>query len=101
MRSGGPLEPGLLMNDYSRHKLTSWMTRWANLLVWLSGLSCALSAPIPVIYSTDLMHPHDDPDDHFDLACLYAMPEADLRAVILDNGASQAQRPGFKPVWQL
>ena len=42
-------------------------------------LACSLAAaPIPVIYSTDLMHPHVDPDDHFDLACLYAMPEADL-----------------------
>ncbi len=61
----------------------------------------AAPAPSPVIYSTDLMHPHDDPDDHFDLACLFALPEVDLRAVILDNGASQAERPGFKPVWQL
>ena len=56
---------------------------------------------IPVIYSTDLMHPHEDPDDHFDLACLYAMPEADLRAVILDNRASPIQLPGFRPVRQL
>ncbi len=56
---------------------------------------------IPVIYSTDMMHPHEDPDDHFDLACLYALPEADLRAVILDNRASPIQLPGFKPVWQL
>lgn len=56
---------------------------------------------VPVIYSSDLMHPHDDPDDHFDLACLYAMPEADVRAIILDNGGTQAQRPGLKPVWQL
>ena len=55
----------------------------------------------PVIYSTDLLHPHEDPDDHFDLACLYAMPEVDLRAVILDNGAAQAQRPGTVPVRQL
>ena len=47
------------------------------------------------------MHPHEDPDDHFDLACLFAMPEADLRAVILDNRASPIQLPGFKPVWQL
>jgi hypothetical protein len=56
---------------------------------------------VPVIYSTDLLHPHDDPDDHFDLACLYAMPEADLRAIILDQGDRQANRPGFRPVWQL
>jgi len=63
----------------------------------------ALASPrrVPVIYSSDLMHPHDDPDDHFDLACLYALPEADVRAIILDNGGTQAQRPGLKPVWQL
>lgn len=69
---------------------------------FVAWLVCAQAAsPVPVIYSTDLLHPHDDPDDHFDLACLYAMPEADLRAIVLDQGASQAQRPGFKPVWQL
>ena len=66
-----------------------------------SGAARSSSARVPVIYSTDLLHPHDDPDDHFDLACLYAMPEVDLRAIILDNGESQGQRPGFKPVWQL
>ncbi len=65
------------------------------------GAARSSSARVPVIYSTDLLHPHDDPDDHFDLACLYAMPEADLRAIILDNGESQRLRPGFKPVWQL
>lgn len=59
------------------------------------------AAPVPVIYSSDLFHPHDDPDDHFDLACLYSLPEADLRAVILDQGARQAKSPGLKPVWQL
>lgn len=69
--------------------------------LWWVAISHALAAPVPVIYSTDLMHPHDDPDDHFDLACLYAMPEADVRAIILDQGDRQAQRPGFKPVWQL
>ena len=67
-----------------------------------AGAEAASSGPrVPVIYSTDLLHPHDDPDDHFDLACLYAIPEADLRAIILDNGRGQAERPGFKPVWQL
>ena len=54
-----------------------------------------------MVYSTDLLHPHEDPDDHFDLACMFAMPEVDLRAVILDNLESQADRPGYKPVWQL
>lgn len=67
---------------------------------WTVVLACA-SQRIPVIYSTDLMHPHDDPDDHFDLACLYAIPNADLRAIVLDQGDRQSARPGYKPVWQM
>jgi hypothetical protein len=47
------------------------------------------------------MHPHVDPDDHFDLACLCAMPEADVRAIVLDQGERQSSCPGLKPVWQL
>ncbi len=56
---------------------------------------------VPVIYCTDLFHPHDDPDDHFDIATLYAMPELDLKAIILDQGAKQHERPGSIPVSQL
>jgi hypothetical protein len=72
-------------------------------VVWLAMLIAGslAAAPIPVIYSTDLLHPHDDPDDHFDLACLHAMPEAEVRAIILDQGDRQAKRPGFTPVWQM
>jgi hypothetical protein len=58
-------------------------------------------AQVPVIYCTDLLHPHDDPDDHFDIACLFAMREVDIQAVILDQGAKQEQRPGRIPVVQL
>lgn len=56
---------------------------------------------VPVIYCTDLFHPHDDPDDHFDLATLFALPELDVRAIILDQGAKQLQRPGSIPIQQL
>jgi len=85
-----PLRPSRVLTD-------------ALLLVLLLALlpTLAGAAPVPVIYSTDLLHPPDDPDDHFDLACLFAMPEADLRAIVLDQGDRQSQRPGFKPVWQL
>ncbi len=38
------------------------------------------ASSIPVIYTTDLFHPHDDPDDHFDLAAIFTMPEVDLNA---------------------
>ena len=40
--------------------------------------------PIPVINITDLYHPPQDPGDNFDLVMPYALPEIDLRAVILD-----------------
>src|SRR5579859_4865194 len=56
---------------------------------------------VPVIYPTDLFHPHDDPDDHFDLATLFALPELDIRAIVLDMGHVQRKSPGELPVRQL
>ena len=56
---------------------------------------------VPVIYCTDLFHPHDDPDDHFDLATLYAMPELDIKGVVLDQGRKQLERLGRIPVSQM
>lgn len=56
---------------------------------------------IPLLYGTDLFHPHDDPDDHFDLAAIYAMPELDLKGIVLDQGQSQLKRPGRIPVSQM
>jgi hypothetical protein len=41
----------------------------------------------PVIHQTDLFHPHADPDDHWDLTCVYALcsrGEIDLRGVVID-----------------
>ncbi len=48
---------------------------------------------VPVIYSTDLYHPHDDPDDHFDLATLFAMPELDVKGIIIDMANIHQQFP--------
>ncbi|MGH9958997.1 MAG: hypothetical protein ACREBC_18020, partial [Pyrinomonadaceae bacterium] len=59
------------------------------------------SSTIPVIYTTDLFHPHDDPDDHFDLATIFAMPEVDLKGIVLDQGDKQLKRPGTIPVSQM
>ncbi len=56
---------------------------------------------IPILYSTDLYHPHADPDDHFDLATLFALPEFDIRGVILDDGARQKEAPGRIPLEQM
>ncbi len=60
-----------------------------------------VTKPVPVIYGTDLFHPHDDPDDHFDLATVFAMPELDVKAILLDLGAKQEQKPGRVPVEQM
>ena len=56
---------------------------------------------IPVLYSTDLHHPHQDPDDHFDLATLFGLAEFDVRGIILDCGARQLAQPGKIPVEQM
>jgi len=63
--------------------------------------SAAPPVHTPAIYCTDLHHPHTDPDDHFDLATLFALPELDARAILLDLGADQAQRPGRIPLSQM
>ena len=56
---------------------------------------------MPILYSTDLFHPHEDPDDHYDLACLFAMPEFDIKGVILDLGERQAKTSGRPAVEQM
>jgi hypothetical protein len=56
---------------------------------------------VAVVYSTDLYHPHVDADDHVDLATVFALPELDVRAVLLDNGQWQRQKSGRTPVEQM
>ena len=43
---------------------------------------------IPVLHVTDLFRPHMDPDDHWDLACVYALAhrgDIDLKGVLIDH----------------
>lgn len=66
---------------------------------------------IPLVHVTDLYHPPQDPDDHLDLATIAALPEYDLRGVVLDitrkflvpkpDGWDIARDPGYVPVAQL
>jgi hypothetical protein len=42
------------------------------------------SEKTPVIVVTDLYHPYQDPGDNVDMIMGYALPEVDLKAVILD-----------------
>jgi hypothetical protein len=42
---------------------------------------------IRLIHETDLFHPHGDPDDHFDLACVYALAykgDIELSQIVID-----------------
>jgi hypothetical protein len=44
--------------------------------------------PVPLIHQTDLFRPFNDPDDHFDLACVYALARrraVDLLGVLCDS----------------
>jgi hypothetical protein len=65
--------------------------RWIfSLLLFSVSLYCTCYAqqqPTPVIHLTDLYHPHGDPDDHFDLACLYSLAaqgKIEIKGVGLD-----------------
>jgi hypothetical protein len=42
----------------------------------------------PVLHATDLFRPHMDPDDHWDLACVYALAhrgDIDLKGIVIDH----------------
>ena len=65
--------------------------------------SSKTAKPIPLIHTTDLYNPPQDPDDHVDLATVHALPELDLQAVILDPTRKFLGEldPGFVPVAQM
>ena len=61
----------------------------------------ASAITVPILYSTDLFHPYDDPDDHFDLATLFATKEFDIRGIVLDLGDRQKHKTGRPAVEQM
>lgn len=75
------------------------------------GKDRAASESIPLIHTTDLYHPPQDPDDQIDLATLLALPEYDLQGVVLDiterflheapRGYDIPRDPGYVPVSQM
>lgn len=77
------------------------MHRFILSCIILLALPAFCTAKVPVIYSTDLYHPHDDPDDHYDLATLFALSELDVKGIIIDMsniGELRANQPsGKKP----
>lgn len=61
------------------------------------------AARVPVIYTSDLFHPHDDPDDHYDLATLFSLPELDVKAIVIDMSHSDGGKkpPGVAAIRQM
>lgn len=65
--------------------------------------STAIS-PVPVFHCTDLFRPHGDPDDHYDLACQFALANAgltDLQGILIDYPPKDNLCPDIVAVAQL
>lgn len=59
---------------------------------------------MPLIHQTDLFRPHMDPDDHWDLACVYALlaqGDIDLQGVLIDHPPDPSYEPDVLAVAQL
>jgi hypothetical protein len=70
----------------------------------VAGKASTLSAPVPVVQVTDLFRPHVDPDDHWDLACVYALAHQgafDLRGVLVDFPPTPDRDPDIAGVAQM
>jgi len=69
----------------------------------LFALPAFCQARVPALYSTDLYHPHDDPDDHYDLATLFALQELRLEGIIIDmsNYEKGKKEPGVVALRQM
>ncbi len=53
----------------------------------LGGKASDTTRKPAVLHATDLFRPHNDPDDHWDLACLYALAhrgDIDLKGILID-----------------
>ena len=82
------------------------------LLALFSGTVCAVEGvkpaaikrPVPVVHITDLYRPHEDPDDHWDLATQYALAvQGDIKlvAIVLDYPNQAVKNPDIGAVAQL
>lgn len=57
-----------------------------------------------VIHQTDLFHSYNDPDDHWDLACQFALAyckEIELRSILIDYPPIQFGDPSIQSVHQM
>ena len=98
----------MLHASLCRSRLLSAAVCVGGLILLAGGRSLgqtAAPAPRPLIHVTDLFHPHGDPDDHFDLACAYALTQRgalELRGVVIDYPPGhRAGDPAVAAVTQL
>ena len=66
----------------------------------LGGDSSGPNQKVPVVHVTDLFRPHNDPDDHWDLACVYALAyqgEIDLRGIVIDSPPARKNNRAWNP----
>lgn len=81
------------MQELSRRKVLSLAARSAAAGVLypvstLAGPSKKSGPKTPMLHVTDLFRPHMDPDDHWDLACVYALAhrgDIDLKGIVIDH----------------
>lgn len=62
--------------------------------LYVQAVPGTMKAPIPMIHVTDLFRPHNDPDDHWDLACVFALAHQgaiDLKGVLIDYPPARHQ----------
>ena len=72
-------------------------------LAW-TGEAARPHKPIPMLHVTDLFRPHIDPDDHWDLACVYALAyrgSVDLAGVFIDYPPGRGRDPDVLGVAQM
>ncbi|UCG57145.1 MAG: hypothetical protein JSU70_20050 [Phycisphaerales bacterium] len=99
------------MQELSRRKVLGSAARCvaAGVLYPIStraGRSKKSGPKTPMLHVTDLFRPHVDPDDHWDLACVYALAyrgDIDLKGIVIDYPpkGKTARNPDMMAVAQM
>ncbi|MBN1507805.1 MAG: hypothetical protein JW955_13225 [Sedimentisphaerales bacterium] len=82
--------PGKCMVQFS-----AWCVLLALPLISAAAVAGTDKTGVPLIHVTDLYRPHIDSDDHWDLACVYALAQRGdvaLRAIVIDYPVSSDGR---------
>ena len=92
--------------------MNGFFCRYSGLVVFFCLCWCGVvysqstAEKVPIVYITDFYHSPGDPDDHIDLATLMALPEFDIRAILIDvrpprKPDASPYEPGFVPISQM